>query len=274
MRATRPTGLRNAGRCASSTSAIATATTCASPPRFCRVRLAGAEHVLHPRSVGAAFGRDARGVLPDAGDVGPGLDQHDLDAEGTELVADRLGPALDRPLRGAIDRVGRLAHERRLARHDEDAAAPLRAEGRQQRARQLEHAEEVRLQDAAHVVVGQILEGAARRDAGIVHDRVEPAAGRKQHRARRLRARRLRSVTSSRADRRRARARRPRRAPPSSGPLRSRSRMVANTRQPRRASSTVASSPKPDEVPVIRTVRMWLPRCTPISTRAPSARCT
>jgi hypothetical protein len=42
----------------------------------------------------------------------------------------------------------------------------------------------------------------------------------------------------------------------SSGPLRPRSRIVANTRQPRRASSTVASSPKPDEVPVIRTVRM------------------
>ena len=44
--------------------------------------------------------------------------------------------------------------------------------------------------------------------------------------------------------------------------------MVANTRQPRRASSTVASSPKPDEVPVIRTVRMWLSRSRRQYTRA------
>ena len=54
----------------------------------------------------------------------------------------------------------------------------------------------------------------------------------------------------------------------SSGPLRSRLRMVANTCQSRRASSTVASSPKPDEVPVIRTVRMWLSRPRAVQARA------
>ncbi len=45
----------------------------------------------------------------------------------------------------------------------------------------------------------------------------------------------------------------------SSGPLRSKLRIVAMTRQPRFASSTAARSPKPADVPVIRTVRIRAP---------------
>ena len=54
----------------------------------------------------------------------------------------------------------------------------LRAEGRQQRARQRQNAEEVGVHDAAQLGLGQVLEGAAGSDAGVVHDRVETPAGR------------------------------------------------------------------------------------------------
>jgi hypothetical protein len=56
-----------------------------------------------------------------------------------------------------------------------DAAAPLRAEDREQNPRQGEDAEEVRLHHLALLGLGHVLERAADGDAGVVHDRVEPA---------------------------------------------------------------------------------------------------
>ena len=53
----------------------------------------------------------------------------------------------------------------------------LRAERRQQRAREREHAEEIRLHHAPDLGVGQILKHAGNRDTGIVHHRVEGVAG-------------------------------------------------------------------------------------------------
>ena len=75
--------------------------------------------------------------LPDLGAIGTGLYEHDVDPERLKLIGNRLGPSFERPFRGAIDRIGGLTHEGSLARNDNDPAAPLLPKSRQQRSRQL-----------------------------------------------------------------------------------------------------------------------------------------
>ena len=166
-----------------------------------------------------------------------------------------------------VDRVARLADESGLARDDDDAARPLLAERRQQRARQRHDAEEVGFHHAAHLGVGNVLEGAARRDAGVMHDRIEEAAGDGQRLGDAFADRsRIRHVELHDVDVPAPRPTAP--APLRAAPLRSRLRIVAMTRQPRFASSTVASRPNPADVPVIRTVRIRAPLLPPAVCRA------
>jgi hypothetical protein len=67
------------------------------------------------------------------------------------------------------------------ARQKNDAAATLRAEYGQERARQLQHPKEIRLHHAPDIGVGQILEHAGNGNAGVVHDRIERVAGLGKH---------------------------------------------------------------------------------------------
>ena len=174
----RPTGLRKRGRRASSTWAILTATSCGSRPLRGDVRVAGAEHVLRPRPVGAVLRANARRALPDVGDVRSRLDQNHLDAELIDIEGERLRPALDRPLRGDIDRIAGLAGERRLARHDDDASR-CAACGRSAAARASAPCTPKKFVSMTRrsSALGDVLEGAAGGDAGVVHHRVEEAAG-------------------------------------------------------------------------------------------------
>jgi hypothetical protein len=77
------------------------------------------------------------------------------------------------------------APENAVARHDDDAPAPPGAHGRQHRACEREHAEEVGLHDPPDLAVGQVFERGPRAHARVVHDGVERVVRGAQHLAHR-----------------------------------------------------------------------------------------
>jgi hypothetical protein len=95
-----------------------------------------------------------------------------VDAEGLDLVAERLGQALERELRRAVGAEARRGHLAADARHLHDRAAALLPHGRQDQARERCRPEEVEVEERAQLLVGRLLDGDLRA-AGVVHEHVD-----------------------------------------------------------------------------------------------------
>ena len=192
----------------------------------------------------------AAALVPDRRRDRPRLDQRDLDARAVQLDAQRVADGLDRVLGGRVGAVE--AHRDSAAdRGDEDDPPTGAPQRRQQRARDRDLPEEVDVELAAPLLVGEHLQRPADADPGVVDERVEPAGRRRGARRlgrggdlRRRRSRRAAAARSARRTPRRRAARRPR------------SRAHAGEHRPARslARRSAVARPMPVEAPVIRTV--------------------
>lgn len=113
-------------------------------------------------------------VAPAKSVVRAGLDHGHVHAERGDLLGQRLGQALDRPLGGVVGADRGVGAYAALARDLQDPAGALGSQHGQDRLGDPDGTEEVRLHLGAQVGLGELLDHAEEAVTGVVDDDVEP----------------------------------------------------------------------------------------------------